>query len=118
MSNNKFGSTMHSYSFVTDRIINVRIKIARGYLAVGSLYSPEEGKKEECQEFYKTLQKHINTVNKNDYNIVGGDCNARIGNHSVKDIIGANKQQIRNENKKTLTNSATYNALRITNSLF
>jgi hypothetical protein len=36
------------------------------------------GKDEDSDEFYETLQKEINSTNKNDYLILGGDLNARI----------------------------------------
>jgi hypothetical protein len=43
---------------VTDRIINARIKIARGYLAIGSLCSLE-GRKEGRKERKKTARNSV-----------------------------------------------------------
>jgi hypothetical protein len=70
--NRKYIKRIHSYTFVTD----LRNEIVRGYLTVVGTYSPEEGKKQERIEFYKILQRHMDTINKNDYLVVGGDFNA------------------------------------------
>jgi hypothetical protein len=45
--NKKYKIRFHSYAFVNERIMNLRIKIARGYLTVVGINSPE---------FYKILQ--------------------------------------------------------------
>jgi hypothetical protein len=44
-----------------------------------AVYAPEEGKTEQTEEFSKTLQDQIDKINKNDYIIVAGDYNARVG---------------------------------------
>jgi exonuclease III len=116
--NNKFRNRIHSYNFISDRIINLRIKIARGYLTFICVYAPEEGKKNESIEFYKLLKRHLDNVNKNDYLILGGDFNARPGNHSIKDVLGTNGKRVLNENGKMMINFTTFNALKITNTFF
>lgn len=40
--------------------------------------APEEGKLDKSDEFYLTLQKTMDQVNKNEYIIIAGDPNARI----------------------------------------
>jgi hypothetical protein len=51
--NSIFTNRIHSYNFVNDRIIKLRIKITRGYLTCVGTSEPEEGKKkEESKEFY------------------------------------------------------------------
>lgn len=114
----KYRNRIHSYTIINERLLSIRIKIARGYLTVISVYAPEEGRKEESIQFYKDLQKHLDTVNKNDQLILGGDLNARIGQSPVKDIIGNNGEQTLNENGKSLRNFAVFNHLKVTNSFF
>lgn len=118
MLHNKFRRKIDSYNWISDRIINVRIQIPRGYLTIIGLYAPEEGKKEESKSFYKELQKHLNTINKNDYIIIGGDLNARVGNDSIDDVLGNNGEERKNENGKMLLNFSIMNKFRITNSFF
>jgi hypothetical protein len=59
--------------------MNLRIKIARGYLTVVGIYSSEEGKREESNEFYKTRSKTYGYNKQKLYFVVAGDFNARIG---------------------------------------
>jgi len=64
---------IHSYIFVNERILQLRYKLQRGYLTLLAVYVPEEGKTEQTEEFYTTLQDQIDKINKNDYVIVAGD---------------------------------------------
>jgi len=66
----KFKKRIHSYMFVNERILQLRYKLQRGYLTLLAVYAPEEGKTEQTEEFYKTLQDQIDKVNKNDCIIV------------------------------------------------
>lgn len=109
---------IHSYNFINDRIINVRIKVHRGYLTIVGIYAPEEGRKDESIEFYEHLQKHINSVRKTDYIAICGDFNARVGKTPIERILGTNGETILNENGKMLQNFAVFNEYKITNSFF
>jgi CRISPR/Cas system CSM-associated protein Csm2 small subunit len=40
--------------------------LQREYLALLAVYAPEEGKTEQTEEFYETLQDQIDKINKND----------------------------------------------------
>jgi hypothetical protein len=40
---------------------------------------------------------------------VGGDFNARTGQHRIRDIVGTNGENILNENVKLLRNLITFN---------
>jgi len=51
----KFKKRMHSYMFVTERILQLRYKLQRGYLTLLAVYAPEKGKTEQTEEFYETL---------------------------------------------------------------
>jgi hypothetical protein len=60
----------------------------------------------------------MDTINKNDYLVVGGDFNAQIGQLPIKDILGTNGEMVLNKNRKTLRNFATFNKLTVTNTFF
>jgi len=84
----KYRKRIHSYMFVSERILQLRYKLQRGYLTLSAVYAPEEGKTEQTEEFYKTLQDQIDKINKNDYIIVAGDCNARVAKIPIDGIFG------------------------------
>ena len=54
------------------------------------VYEPTEGRDELNEEFYETVQKILDKVNKNDYIMLIGDMNARVGNIRVANIVGTN----------------------------
>jgi len=64
---------IHSYIFANERIFQLRYKLQRGYLTLLAVYAPEEGKTEQTEEFYTTLQDQIDKINKKDYVIFAGD---------------------------------------------
>jgi CRISPR/Cas system CSM-associated protein Csm2 small subunit len=66
------------YKFWNDRIIEIGIKINRGHLALLGVYTATEGREESSEEFYETLQKILDKVNKTDYIILIGIMNARV----------------------------------------
>lgn len=106
------------YKFWNDRILEARLKINRGYLTIFSLYAPVEGKDELNEEFYETLQKAIDKVNKNDYLMLMGDLNARVGNSRINDVMGTNGEAVINNNGAKLIDFCTFNQLKIMNTYF
>jgi hypothetical protein len=56
--NKEFISRILNDNILTYDIADVKIKFSRGFLTVVGVHSPEEGKKEGCQEFYKNVQTH------------------------------------------------------------
>jgi len=74
----KFKKRIHSYMFVNERILQLRYKLQRGYVTSLAVYAPEEGKTEQTEEFFETLQDQIDKISKNDYIVVAGDYNARV----------------------------------------
>ena len=64
------------YTFWNDRLIETRLKTQRGHLTTLGEYAPTEGRDELNEEFYETLQKILDKVNKNDYIMLIGDMNA------------------------------------------
>jgi exonuclease III len=114
----KWKNKTHSYKFINDRIITVRHKVPRGYLTVIGIYASEEGRDEDSDEFYETLQKEMNSTNKNDYLILGRDLYARIGNNPIPDLIGTSSELTQNKNGQALRDFVSFNELKITNTFF
>jgi len=114
----KFKKRIHSYVFVNERILQLRYKLQRGYLTLLAVYAPEEGKTEQTEEFYETLQDQIDKINKNDYIIVDGNYNARVGKIPIDGILGTNGEITVNNNGHKLKEFASVNELKITNTFF
>lgn len=114
----KWKTRIESYKYINERIVEVRFRISRGYLTIIGVYAPEEGKKEETDIFYETLQKVVNSYIKTDSLIISGDLNARIGNTPVPNIVGEHGETCINDNGHSLIHFATSNNMRITNSFF
>ena len=114
----KFKKRIHSYVFVNEIILQLRYKLQRGYLTLRAVYSHEEGKTEQTEEFYETLQDHLDKINKNDYIVVAGYYNARDGNIPIDGILGTNGEITTNSNGHNLKESASVNELKITNIFF
>jgi len=53
----KWTSRITNYSFVNDRIINVRLKSNRGHVTIIGVYTSEDGREEETRRFYKLQKK-------------------------------------------------------------
>lgn len=118
MVKNSFRKRINSYAFINERILQLRYKFQRGYLTLLAVYAPEEGKIEETNAFYETLQDQIDKINKNDYVIVAGDYNARVGKLPINGILGTNGEITINNNGNKLKEFASLNELKITNTFF
>lgn len=114
----KWKTKIQDYTIINERILQIRLKVERGNLTVIAVYAPEENRKEESEKFYNSLQETLEKINKNDYMIIGGDLNARIGNRPIEGVVGTNGESTLNENGKLLREFATHNRLKITNSFF
>ena len=88
MIKTKLKKRIHSYTFINEIIPQLRYKLQRGHLTLIAVYAPEEGKLEQTKEFYETLQDQVDKINKNDYFIVAGDYNARVGKIPIDGILG------------------------------
>jgi len=78
------------YKFWNDRVTETRLKTQRGHLTLLGVYAPTEGRDELNEEFYETLQKILDKVNKNDYIILIGDVNARVESNRFAYVVGTN----------------------------
>jgi exonuclease III len=72
---------IRSYIFINEGTVIARFKINRGHLTVIGVCAPEEGKTEDTEILYEELQKQINTYNKQEYVIITGGLNARVGHN-------------------------------------
>lgn len=71
---------LESFDAVSPRIVTAKFKMKEGILNVIQVYAPTSTHSEtESDEFYDTLQFHIQKVNKKEKLIVMGDLNAKIG---------------------------------------
>ena len=73
-----------------------------GHLTILGVYASTEGRYELNEEFYETLQKILDKVNKNDYIIFMEDMNDRVGNNIFCNIAGTNAEDTLNSNGRTL----------------
>jgi len=103
------------YKFWNDRVMETRLKTQRGHLRILGVYAPTEGRDELNEELYETLQKILDKVNKNDYIILIGDMNARVGNNIVANIVGTNGEATLNSNGRKLIDFCTFNNLKVMN---
>ena len=108
---------IREYNFISERIMTVRLKFDRGYLTVISTYAPEERKHDEMERYYKELQKYVAKAN-NDYVLLMGDLNARVGKDPIPGLIGIFGEEQQNQNGTHLREFVTFNELKITNTFF
>jgi hypothetical protein len=87
----------------------------KGHLTILGVYGATEGREELSEEFYETLQKILDKVNKNGYIMLIGDMNARVGNNKVTNIVGTNGEATLNRNGRKLIDLCTFNNLKIMN---
>ena len=107
-----------SYSYINDRIIILQMKTGRSNCWIIGIYAPVEGEQEKTEKFYKTLQQCVNKTGKNDYVIIAGDANARVGKTPIPNLIGPNGEDTINRNGKHLRDWCSFNNMRITNTFF
>lgn len=99
---------IHSYKFISDSLICLRMKLEKGFMTILGVYTQEEGKNEDSAVFYEELQQCINSVNKADCIIIVGDFNSRIGNKKVG-LVSRTGENTLYENGKMLINFCTTN---------
>jgi exonuclease III len=112
--NKSWKNKIHCYTFISERM-TIRLRLEREYLTLFNTYAPEEGREEETIKFYKILQNIIDKVNKNDYIILAGDFNARVGNTAIQGVAGTMGEPVLYTNGQNLTDFASYKELKITN---
>ena len=68
------------YTWISDRIIETRIKVLSKNFTIVGLYAPVERKEQDTEEFYRELQQSMEKIPKNENIILAGDFNGRMGN--------------------------------------
>ena len=106
------------YTFWNDRVIETILKTQTGHLKILGVYAPTEGRDELNEEFYETLQKILDKVSKNDYIMLTGDMNARVGNNRDANTVGTNGEATLNSKGRKLIDFCTFNNLKIMNTFF
>jgi hypothetical protein len=87
-------------------------------LTIIGVYALIESKDMEIVEFYNKLQEVIDKTNNNEYLIIGGDFNARVGNQPIDQNIGFEGEPTLNNNGELLRNVFVFNNLKITNTFY
>jgi hypothetical protein len=107
-----------SYSWVNDRIVALKLRKDTSHCLIIGLYAPLDSRNEVNERFYTQLQKCIETARKNDYIMLTGDLNARVGNLTIPKLFRPHVEPVLNENGQKLRDFCTFNKLRITNTFF
>ena len=71
----RLSQRLECYTYVSNRIVSMRIKIKRGYTTVIGAYALEE----ETEKFYNMLQKEVDKSVKTNHLIIAA-LNTRVGN--------------------------------------
>jgi hypothetical protein len=111
-------SNIDSYSYWSDTIIQERLKLSRGYLTVFCIYALTEGKEEESETFYNTLQQIWNKTNESHMVTIMWDFNARVSNTKIHNNIGHHGENTCNRNGKKTDNFVVFNNMKIMNTFF
>jgi len=93
---------IQDYTWISDRIIETRIKVLNRNFTIVGVYAPVEGKEQDREEFYRELQQSMDKIPKNGNIILAGDFNGRIGNQPIPESIGTYGEQVTNHNGATL----------------
>jgi exonuclease III len=86
------------YKWISQRTVQLGLKILTYTVTINGIYAPAEGKPTETEEFYDELQAAVDKNNKQDYLILAGDFNARVGTQPVDKQIGSEGEQTVNNN--------------------
>ena len=93
---------IHSYQFVNEHILTVWYKTIREYTILVAVYSPEDGCREDSEEFYRIF-KVVNKINMNDYVIITEDFNACVVNSPIRNIMECHGEEQKMEMDNALS---------------
>jgi len=103
------------YTWISDRIIETRIKVLNRNFTIVGVYAPVKGKEQGTEEVYRELHQSMYKIPKKENTILAGDFNGRIGNQPIPECIGTYGEQVTNHNGATLRDFCAFNKLKITN---
>ena len=100
---------IQDYTWISDRIIDTRIKVLNRNFTIVGVYPPIEGKEQNTKEFYREPQQSMNKIPKKENIILAGDFNGRIGNQPIPECIEPYGEQATNHNGATLRDFCAFN---------
>jgi len=62
---------IQDYTWISDRIIETRIKVLNRNFTIVGVYAPVEGKEQDTEELYRELQQSIDKIPKKENIILG-----------------------------------------------
>ena len=69
---------------------------SKAYPTLTVLYSPEDGCKDDSEEFCEILQKIVNNLNRHDHIVTAGAFNLRLRNSPMRPIRGSHGERTEN----------------------
>ena len=57
---------------------------------------PDDGRREDSEEFFRILQKGVNNINMNEYVIIGGDFNRSVEKSPIRNIVEYHGERMEN----------------------
>lgn len=115
----KYQANIQDCSYVSPRILVVRMEAEDQTLNIVSVYSPEDNKpKQERESFYDQLQNTIESLPNDQQSIILGDFNARIGNQIIPGIKQRFNENVLNDNGELMIDLCALNELRINNTFY
>ena len=100
---------IQDYTWISDRIIETRIKVLNRNFTIVGVYAPVEGKEQETEEFYWERQQSMDKTPKKENIILARDFNGRIGNQPIPERIGTYGEQVTNHNGAALRDVCAFN---------
>ena len=64
---------IQDYTWISERIIETRIKVLNRSFTIVGVYAPVEGKEQDTEEFYRELQQTLDKIPKKENIILAGD---------------------------------------------
>lgn len=105
-----------SCNWVTEVIINIRLRASKGYFTITGNYAPGEAKIENREVFYKELEVHLSSNNRTDCITWTGNFNGRVENHPIERKIRKNwREPTLNQAGKSLLDLISFNGIKFTN---
>jgi len=77
---------IQDYTWISDRIIETRIKVLNRNFTIVGVYAPVERKEQDTVEFYRELQQCMDKIPKKKNFILAGDFNGRIGKQPIPEF--------------------------------
>ena len=109
---------IQDYAWISDRIIETRLKVLNRNFTIVGAYAPVEAKEQDTEEFYRELQQSIDKIPKKENIILAGDFHGRIGHQPIPECIETCGEQVTNHKEAAMRHLCAFNQLKITNSFY